>query len=109
LATRLYVKQFFQDWDALGRNKVTPKQFHQVLVTVRFTIAEPELKAVVKYFMTDDGYVNYADFINMTVPSMLTGKTIDLSINSGRLLDHYVTREFSNKVEPSGTAEDGSP
>lgn len=26
-ATRLYIKQFFQDWDRLGRNKVSPKQF----------------------------------------------------------------------------------
>jgi len=70
LATRLYVKQFFQDWDALGRNKVTPKQFRQVLTTVRFNLTEGEFKAVTKAFLTDDGYINYANFIDVTQPAM---------------------------------------
>lgn len=68
LATRLYVKQFFQDWDPLGRYKVTPKQFRQVLVTVRFTLSDDEFKATGKYFLTEDGYMDYADFINFTSP-----------------------------------------
>lgn len=109
LATRLYVKGFFQDWDALGRNKVTPKQFRQVLVTVRFALSDEECKAVTKYFLTDDGYVNYSDFIDLTQPAMLTGKTIDLGIDHGRLLDHYVKREYVDKVQPASYGADGSP
>jgi Ca2+-binding EF-hand superfamily protein len=68
VATRLYIKQFFQDWDRLGRNKVTPKQFRQVLATVRFNMSEEEYKAVTSYYLCDDGYVNYVDFIRDTSP-----------------------------------------
>ena len=71
-ATRLYVKQFFQDWDALGRNKVTPKQFRQVLVTVRFNLSDEEFKCCTKFFLTEDNYINYADFIEMTQPQKST-------------------------------------
>lgn len=103
------MKGFFQDWDALGRNKVTPKQFRQVLVTVRFSLGDHEFKAITKYFLTDDGYVNYSDFIDTTQPEMLTGKTIDLAIDNGKLLDHYVTREYADKVGHVGLGEDGCP
>lgn len=65
-ATRLYVKQFFQDWDHLGRNKVSPKQFRQVLATVKFNMTDPEFKAVSQYYLTEDVYVNYLDFIKDT-------------------------------------------
>ena len=67
-ATRLYIKQFFQDWDHLGRNKVSPKQFRQVLATVKFNLTDPEYKAISNYYLSDDGYVNYVDFIRDTTP-----------------------------------------
>lgn len=67
-ATRLYVKQFFQDWDHLGRNKVTPKQFRQVLATVKFNLTDPEFKAITKFYVCEDGYINYVDFIRDTTP-----------------------------------------
>ena len=68
LATRLFIKQFFQDWDRLGRNKVSPKQFRQVLATVKFDMTDDEFHAVADYFKTEDGYVNYVDFIKATNP-----------------------------------------
>jgi len=67
--TRLDIKQFFKDWDRLNRNKVTPKQFRQVLATVNFLLSEPEFKAIVKYYRSDeDGDIKYVDFINETAP-----------------------------------------
>ena len=65
-ATRLYVKQFFKDWDRLGRNKVSPKQFRQVLATVKFDMTDAEFKATADYFKSEDGYINYVDFIQAT-------------------------------------------
>lgn len=70
-ATRLYVKQFFQDWDHLGRNKVTPKQFRQVLATVKFNMTDPEFKAITKFYICEDGYINYVDFIRDTTPESM--------------------------------------
>lgn len=67
-ATRLYVKQFFKEWDRLGRNKVSSKQFRQVLTTVGFKLSNSESEAICNYFKSDDGYINYVDFINMTTP-----------------------------------------
>lgn len=72
-ATRLYIKQFFQDWDHLGRNKVSPKQFRQVLATVKFNLTDPEFRAVSNYYLCEDGYVNYVDFIKDTTPEGMTG------------------------------------
>lgn len=70
--TRLDIKQFFKDWDRLNRNKVTPKQFRQVLATVNYALTEPEFKAVVKYYRSDeDGDIKYVDFINDTTPNPL--------------------------------------
>lgn len=72
--TRLDIKQFFKDWDRLNRNKVTPKQFRQVLATVNFLLSEPEYKAIVKYYRSDeDGDIKYVDFINETTPSAFEG------------------------------------
>ena len=51
-ATRLYIKQFFQDWDRLGRNKVSPKQFRQVLATVKFNMTDPEHRAITNYYLS---------------------------------------------------------
>jgi len=67
--TRLDVKQFFQDWDRNGRNRVTPKQFRQVLTTVKFTLSDDEFNALVKMYATDDEQdMKYVDFINDTNP-----------------------------------------
>jgi len=109
LATRLYVKQFFQDWDPLGRYKVTPKQFRQVLVTVRFNLSDDEFRAITKYFLTEDGYMDYAAFIDRTTPYQ-GGPTVTNTPHSNfKLLDHYVTREFVDRYEPIGYCEDGTP
>lgn len=70
--TRLDIKQFFKDWDRLNRNKVSPKQFRQVLATVNFLLTEPEFKALVKFYRSDeDGDIKYVDFINDTTPDPL--------------------------------------
>jgi len=70
--TRLDIKQFFKDWDRLNRNKVSPKQFRQVLATVNFLLSEPEFKAIVKYYRSEeDGEIKYVDFINETTPNPL--------------------------------------
>ena len=72
--TRLDIKQFFKDWDRLNRNKVSPKQFRQVLATVNFLLSEPEFKAIVKYYRSEeDGDIKYVDFINETNPYPLEG------------------------------------
>jgi len=65
--TRLDIKQFFKDWDRLNRNKVSPKQFRQVLATVGFLLSESEYSAIVRYYQSDDDHeVKYVDFINDT-------------------------------------------
>ncbi|CAD8108204.1 unnamed protein product [Paramecium sonneborni] len=70
-ATRLDIKQFFQDWDKLGRNKVSPKQFRQTLATVNFILTDEEFQAVVKiYAAEDDGDIRYVQFINDTQPPL---------------------------------------
>ena len=71
-ATRLYIKQFFQDWDKLGRNKVSPKQFRQVLATVKFNMTDPEYRAITNFYLCDDGLVNYVEFIKDTTPDIMT-------------------------------------
>lgn len=70
-ATRLYVKQFFQDWDRLGRNKVSPKQFRQVLATVKFNISDAEHRALTQYYLCADGNMNYVEFIKDTTPDSM--------------------------------------
>lgn len=54
-ANRLDIKQFFQDWDKLGRYKVSPKQFRQVLATAYFTMTEEENQAICKVYASEDG------------------------------------------------------
>jgi hypothetical protein len=49
-SNRLDIKQFFQDWDKLGRYKVSPKQFRQVLATNHFLLREEEFKAICKVY-----------------------------------------------------------
>lgn len=76
-ATRLDIKQFFKDWDRLGRNKVSPKQFRQVLATINFTLNEDEFGALVRYYQSeDDNDVRYIDFINDTNPNKYLGATL---------------------------------
>ncbi|KAL4466875.1 hypothetical protein ABPG74_010472 [Tetrahymena malaccensis] len=66
-ATRIDIKQFFQDWDRNGRNKVTPKQFRQVLTTVNFNISDPEFNAISRMYSSEDEHdVRYVDFIRDT-------------------------------------------
>jgi len=82
-ATRLYIKQFFQDWDRLGRNKVTPKQFRQVLATVKFNMTDPEHRAITNYYLCDDGYVNYVEFIKDTTPDIMHAQAASTLSKSG--------------------------
>jgi len=66
----LDIKQFFQDWDRLGRNKVSPKQFRQVLATVNFPMSDEQFNALVKIYYSDDQKdVRYVDFIRDTQPT----------------------------------------
>jgi hypothetical protein len=37
---RLDLKEAFKGWDKLGRYKVSPKQFRQVLATFNFELSE---------------------------------------------------------------------
>lgn len=67
MATRLDTKQFFQDWDRRGRNKVTPKQFRQVFATVNFPVSDKEFDAICRqYYCPEQVYIRYVDFINDT-------------------------------------------
>ncbi len=55
LANRLDTKQLFQNWDKLNRLKVSPKQFRQVLATVRFDLTEEENRCICKLYESEDG------------------------------------------------------
>lgn len=69
LSNRLDIKQFFQDWDKLGRYKVSPKQFRQVLATNYFLLSEEEFRVICKVYASEDGKeVRYIDFLNDTRP-----------------------------------------
>lgn len=71
------IKQFFQDWDRLGRNKVSPKQFRQVLATVNFILSDEEFKALVRFYQSEeDSDVRYVDFINDINPNRFLGATL---------------------------------
>lgn len=68
-SNRLDIKQFFQDWDKLGRYKVSPKQFRQVLATNYFLLNEEEFRVICKVYASEDGKeVRYVDFLNDTRP-----------------------------------------
>lgn len=110
-ATRLYVKQFFKDWDHLGRNKVSPKQFRQVLATVKFNLTDPEFKAVSKYYLTDDGYVNYVDFIKDTTPDSMnnTSQPGTLTQSGMNALHNSVPFETAHEHGVQSTPMGSSP
>lgn len=67
-SNRLDIKQFFQDWDRLHRNKISPKQFRQVLAMNYFEISEEEYKVLCKVYGTEEGDIRYIDFLNDTKP-----------------------------------------
>lgn len=54
LANRMDTKDLFKNWDKLGRFKVSPKQFRQVLATAGFSMTEEQSKAICKMYVTDD-------------------------------------------------------
>ncbi len=63
------IKQFFQDWDKLGRYKVSPKQFRQVLATAYFLLSEEEFRVICKVYASEDRKeVRYIDFLADTRP-----------------------------------------
>lgn len=51
---RLDIKDAFRNWDKLGRYKVTPKQFRQVLATYGFELGEKEFEAICKAYASDE-------------------------------------------------------
>lgn len=67
-SNRLDIKQFFQDWDRLHRNKISPKQFRQVLATNYFELSEEEFRVLSKVYGTEEGDLRYVDFLNDTRP-----------------------------------------
>ena len=67
-SNRLDIKQFFQDWDRLHRNKISPKQFRQVLATNYFELSEEEFRVLSKVYGTEEGDLRYADFLKDTRP-----------------------------------------
>mmetsp|Transcript_17143 Transcript_17143/g.15028 ORF Transcript_17143/g.15028 Transcript_17143/m.15028 type:complete len:221 (-) Transcript_17143:370-1032(-) len=51
----------------MNRNKVSPKQFRQVLATVNFKLSDREFNAITRYYQSDeDENVRYVDFIKDT-------------------------------------------
>ena len=107
--TRLDIKQFFKDWDRLNRNKVTPKQFRQVLATVNFLLSEPEFKAIVKYYRSDeDGDIKYVDFINETSPNTYEPNTSGFQQTQTSPLKG-TTQEFGQKSTEKETLKSSSP
>jgi Ca2+-binding EF-hand superfamily protein len=48
VSTRLDIKCFFQDWDRHAHQKVSPKQFRQVLATVNFHLSNEEFDSVIQ-------------------------------------------------------------
>jgi len=101
--TRLDIKQFFKDWDKLNRNKVSPKQFRQVLATVNFLLSEHEFKSIVKYYRSDDdGEIKYVNFINDTAPD--TG-----SINTQKLPEYVQTSPQKSGWQSESLQQSGSP
>ena len=86
------LKQFFKDWDRLGRNKVSPKQFRQVLAMVNFPISDIEFEVIVKmYSSDDDDNVKYVEFIKDTIPPQ------NYSIISGNLNDQGHNVSFNSR------------
>ena len=45
-------KDLFKNWDKLGRFKVSPKQFRQVLATVGFEMTEEQSRCICKMYQT---------------------------------------------------------
>ena len=52
----------------MTRNKVSPKQFRQVLATVNFNITDEEFSAITKMYGTESGEINYVNFIKDVEP-----------------------------------------
>lgn len=61
---RIDIKQFFKDWDRQNRNRVSAKQFRQVLATIKFNMSDYENQCLTNQYLTKDGKdVNYQLFI----------------------------------------------
>jgi Ca2+-binding EF-hand superfamily protein len=64
VSTRLDIKCFFQDWDRHAHQKVSPKQFRQVLATVNFHLSNEEFDSVIQIYADNfEKQVRYNDFI----------------------------------------------
>jgi Ca2+-binding EF-hand superfamily protein len=61
---RIELKMFFKDWDKRKRNRVSAKQFRQVLATIKFNMTDYESECITNMYLTKDGQdVNYQLFI----------------------------------------------
>lgn len=58
----LDVKSHFQDWDRHNSQKISPKQFRQVLASFKFYMTDEELAAIHQRF-NDGNFIKYLDFI----------------------------------------------
>lgn len=64
---QLDLKSHFQDWDWHNVQKISSKQFRQVLAQFRFTLTEEEFSVIAKKF-GEGGMIRYLDFISGARP-----------------------------------------
>ena len=80
----------------MGRNKVSPKQFRQVLATVNFTISDEEFEAIVKFYLSDeDKDVRYVDFIHDTHVALGEGTAQQMQGSFEKIEDLKNTQNFN--------------
>jgi len=56
-------RNFFQDWDKHNSQKVSPKQFRQVLTLIGFNLTPEEASALCKHYSNPKGDVEYRQFL----------------------------------------------
>lgn len=81
----LDLKSHFQDWDRHNLQKISGKQFRQVLAQFRFTFTDDEFSVVCKKY-GENGLFRYLDFINDSKPRPATEEMreqIDLARKNG--------------------------
>ena len=67
----LDLKSHFQDWDWHNLQKISAKQFRQVLAQFRFSLTEEEFAVVSKKY-GESGMIKYLEFINESKPLALS-------------------------------------
>lgn len=60
----VHAMEWFEDFDKLRSGRVTVERFHRVLATIRFHLSDAEFDALSRAYITDEGFVNYRDFLS---------------------------------------------